>query len=168
MTPKKSETLEVRLSHPLKAAFMARCRAGGHTASEAVRGLIEAHLAAADQVSPKLRPKRDGRRFMRIGIAGAAALALGAVAAPSLARPSLQATFTALDARHDGRLSFDEYAAGASVQATVSLANRAARAPATSLQPGVRDAVLHAEFAAMDADHDGEVTFEEFRRYYRD
>jgi len=165
MSSKKSETLEVRLSHPLKVAFMARCRAGGGSASETVRGLIEGYLAAPVASSASRRAP-SGKALIRFGVAGAAALALGAVAAPSLARPSLQASFDRLDARHEGRLSFDEYAAGASVQ--VGLAGRAARAPAPSLAPRLRDAVLRAEFAAMDLDHDGAVSFEEFRRSYRD
>jgi hypothetical protein len=165
MSSKKSEVLEVRLSHPLKIAFMARCRAGGASASETVRGLIEGYLAAPAGSSPSRRAP-SGKHLFRFGVAGAAALALGAVAAPSLARPSLQASFNALDARHSGRLSFEEFAAGASV--SVNLADRAARAPAPALPPQLRDAVLRAEFAAMDADHDGAVSFEEFRRYYRD
>jgi len=165
MSSKKSEVLEVRLSHPLKAAFMARRAAEGGSASETVRELIEGYLAAP-AASSAPRPARPGGPLLRFGVAGAAALALGAVAAPSLARPSLQATYNALDARRDGRLSFDEFAAGASV--SVSLADRAARAPAPPLPPQLRTAVLRAEFAAMDADHDGAVTFAEFRRHYRD
>jgi len=32
-SPKKTETVEIRLSHAAKTAFMARCRAEGMTAS---------------------------------------------------------------------------------------------------------------------------------------
>ena len=43
--PKKSETLEIRLPHEAKQAFMARCRDEGVSASQALRGFIEAQIA---------------------------------------------------------------------------------------------------------------------------
>ena len=103
--PKKSEFLEVRIPHPTKTAFMARCREDGRSASEAVRAFIEGELAA--------RPRR---RFKAAHLAaGALALAAaGAAAAPSLAdgfraRDSREAQFRALDANHDGAVSLPEY-----------------------------------------------------------
>ena len=101
--PKKSEFLEVRIPHPTKTAFMARCRDEGRSASEAVRGFIEAELAAA--------PSR--RRFRPAHlIAGALALAAaGAAAAPSLADSFRAADFHRLDANGDGVLSLPEYVA---------------------------------------------------------
>jgi len=100
---KKSESLEIRIPYPTKQAFMARCRDEGRSASEALRGLIDAQLDG-----PKAPPAR--RRPWRL-IAGAlVAAAVGAAAVPSLARPGLRAAeFTALDANHDGVLSFSEY-----------------------------------------------------------
>src|SRR6185437_8117589 len=97
--PKKSETLEIRLPHALKQAFMARCRDEGRSASEAVRDYIERSV-----IEPR-RPNR-GLRWAAVGLA---AVSLGAVAAPSLARPSLPAQFARLDADHDGRLSRAEF-----------------------------------------------------------
>ncbi len=80
---KKSETLEVRLSLESKAAFMTLCRQQGRTASEAVRAFVDSELHSP--VTP--RPSRTSP--LRIGIAAAAAgLAVGAVAAPTLARPA--------------------------------------------------------------------------------
>lgn len=78
--PKKSETLEVRLSHAEKADFMARCRAEGLTASEAVRGLIAGRTD---------RPARRKGLGWTIAAALGAGLAVGAIAAPSLAQSSL-------------------------------------------------------------------------------
>ena len=103
--PKKSETLEVRLPHETKAAFMARCRHDGQTASEAVRGFIETELAA-DVPSPG-----PGKRLWHVVAAAAAGLALGAVAAPSLAHTTSvdQAAFERLDRNHDGALSLAEF-----------------------------------------------------------
>jgi len=101
--PKKSETLEVRLAHQTKAAFMARCRHDGQTASEAVRGFIEAELAVG--------PRRTRSRLWQMTAAAAAGLTLGAVAAPSLARTvsADEAAFARLDQNHDGALSLAEF-----------------------------------------------------------
>ena len=102
-TPKKSETLEVRLPHQTKLAFMARCRDGGQTASEAVRGFIDTELRG--------RPHAGRTRLWQTLVAAAAGLALGAVAAPSLARtpPEDEGVFQQLDRNHDGALSLTEF-----------------------------------------------------------
>lgn len=104
-SPKKSETLEVRLPHHTKTAFMARCRHEGQTASEAVRGFIEAELVA------RAGAPRRIKRLWHVATAAAAGLALGAVAAPSLARTASAdpAAFARLDANHDGALSPAEF-----------------------------------------------------------
>ena len=103
--PKKSEVLEVRLPHETKTAFMTRCRETRRTASEAVRVFIDQELAG--------RPSRPRRRGLvwRVLAAALAGLAVGAVAAPSLARPisASHGTFDRLDANHDGALSFEEF-----------------------------------------------------------
>ncbi len=103
--PKKSETLEIRLPHQTKTAFMARCRVDGQTASEAVRSFIEAELVAGDR-----RPRGRMRLWQTVA-AAIAGLALGAVAAPSLARTpsSPDAAFEKLDRDHSGQLSLAEF-----------------------------------------------------------
>lgn len=100
---KKSETLEVRLPYQTKTAFMARCRDDGQTASEAVRGFIESELAAG--------ARRARSRLWQMTAAAAGGLALGAVAAPSLARTvsADEAAFARLDRNHDGALSIAEF-----------------------------------------------------------
>ena len=107
---KKSETLEIRLPYPTKVAFMARCRDEGRTASEALRGFIDG------AVEPR-RPAKAPRKL----IAGALiAAAVGAIALPSLAHPTLRtqldhlaaaADFARLDTNHDGKLSLAEFTA---------------------------------------------------------
>jgi hypothetical protein len=82
---------------------MARCRAEGRTASHVLRRFIDAELAA--------RPRRfDGRLLLAAVLA---ALALGGVAAPSLAESvtPTRTAFDRLDRDHDGRLSFEEFRA---------------------------------------------------------
>lgn len=99
--PKKSESLEIRIPYPTKQAFMAHCRAEGRSASEELRTFIEGRIAAH---SP-----RGGRR-PRPWIAGALiAAAVGAMAAPALARATIVTGFEHLDANHDGRVAEAEF-----------------------------------------------------------
>jgi hypothetical protein len=101
---KKSEVLEVRLPHETKTAFMARCRETRRTASQAVRSFIDQELEGRTS-----KPRRRGL-IWRVVAAAFAGLAVGAVAAPSLARPiTAHAAFDRLDANHDGSLSYDEF-----------------------------------------------------------
>lgn len=101
--PKKSETLEIRLSHEDKQAFMARCRAEGVTASEVLRSLIE---------TPVARPKRSVKPWQAL-VAALAGLLIGAVAAPSIAQalPGSRAAFDQMDTNRDGVISFAEFRA---------------------------------------------------------
>jgi anti-sigma factor RsiW len=99
--PKKSETLEVRLPLETKAAFMARCRDAGLTASEVVRGLIE-----REPLAPPAR-----LRGWQAGLLAAAGIAIGAVAAPSIAQalPGSRAAFDQMDSNRDGVVTFSEF-----------------------------------------------------------
>ena len=116
---KKSETLEIRLPYPTKLAFMARCRDDGRSAREALRGFI------ADELDGS-RVTRPIRRADRLIVGALVAAAMGAVALPSLAHPSLRtefdrmtkgadaftlADFQRLDTNHDGKISYAEFRA---------------------------------------------------------
>lgn len=102
---KKSESLEIRIPYPTKEAFMARCRADGRSASEALRAFIDQQLEAP--AKPRL-----SRRTLRLVAGAAIAAAVGAAALPSLARPSIAAAqFDRIDANHDGVLSRAEFTA---------------------------------------------------------
>jgi len=102
--PKKSETIEVRLSHEAKAAFMERCRQEQLTASEAIRLFID------DRLDPRPIPRRRRAPSWRIVAAGVAGAALG-MAAPSLAwaGQNTRPVFDQLDQNHDGVLSYQEF-----------------------------------------------------------
>ena len=104
--PKKSETLEIRLPHAAKAAFMERCRAAGVTASEVVRGLIEAEAPSA----PMARRRMTGWQAAAAAVAG---LVIGAAAAPSIAQalPGSRVAFDQMDADRDGVVTFEEFQA---------------------------------------------------------
>jgi hypothetical protein len=106
--PKKSESLEIRIPYPTKQAFMARCRDEGRSASEVLRGLIELNLA--DETTEVAKAAR--RRF-RLIAGTLIALAVGAVAVPSLARAPHEAqsrrAFERLDADHNGVVSYQEF-----------------------------------------------------------
>lgn len=104
--PKKSETLEIRLPHASKLAFMERCRAAGLTASEVMRGLIENEAT----VGPKARRTMKGWQALAAAVAG---IVIGAAAAPSIAQalPGSRTAFDQMDANHDGVVSFAEFQA---------------------------------------------------------
>ena len=100
--PKKSESLEIRIPYPTKTAFMALCQARGRSASEDLRGFIEQQLAAP--AAP-----RAGFRLRQIAVGALIAAAMGAAAAPALARAGAATGFERLDANHDRRISEAEF-----------------------------------------------------------
>jgi hypothetical protein len=156
-TLKKTESLEIRLPHATKQAFMARCRSEGRSASEAMRAFIEASVADP-------APARS-KAPVRLLAAGAALLAFGAMAAPSLAHPGLPAQFARLDANHDGLLSPEEFAGAASLKIAVSV-GAGERLADGSPDAGLRDRLIRREFDRIDADRNGRISLAELRRYY--
>ncbi len=102
---KKSETLEVRLGHAAKTAFMDQCRRNGSTASDVVRDFIDGRIRG--------KPARRSSIGMAHALAAAVAgLAIGAAAAPSVAQTGTHApTFERLDGDRDGVLTPAEFAA---------------------------------------------------------
>lgn len=105
--PKKSETIEVRVPYGAKTAFAERCRENGQTVSEALRGFMEREIGTG-------RTGRVRTKLWHAVAALAAGLALGAVAAPSLAQTTQgahgsRAAFERLDRNGDGVVSYDEF-----------------------------------------------------------
>ena len=141
-----------------KQAFMARCRADGTTASEAVRRFIDQHLAA--QAPP--------RRKWRLAAGAAVCIAAGAIAVPSLARTGLRADFDALDRNGDARVSFAEYSAEAVIEVGGKAGAQRLRVSAERRagdRARLRTLVLRTVFDRLDDDRDGAVSFDEYRRH---
>ena len=115
---KKSETLEVRIPHETKQAFLVACREDGTTASEVVREQVQTYLDArerppleADTRTLIMTLASNVRRYApRVAAGGVLAIGLTAVAVlPSAAAPDFKAQFTRLDVNGDGVLSVDEF-----------------------------------------------------------
>lgn len=114
---KKSETLEVRIPHETKQAFLTACREDGTTASEVVRDCVQTYLDMRERPClPKERalvmnlPQPLRRYGPRIAAGALAAIGLATFAAlPSAAAPDLAAIFKNLDADSDGVLTTEEF-----------------------------------------------------------
>lgn len=115
---KKSETLEVRIPHETKQAFLTACREDGTTASEVVREQVQSYLDArerppieADKRTLFMTLPSNVRRYApRAAAGGALAIGLTALAVlPSAAAPDFKAQFSRLDVNSDGVLSVDEF-----------------------------------------------------------
>jgi hypothetical protein len=103
---KKNDSIEIRLPDEAKAAFRAKCRQDGRTASEAVRSFID------EQLEPGGRVRRRRRALWRFGLAVTAGAVLGGgLAAPSIAASAnnSRSAFQALDRDRDGALTYEEF-----------------------------------------------------------
>ena len=126
-TPKKSETLEVRIPWETKLELAAACREDNTTASEVVRQgisdyLARRQLAAAQTPAPAapvpqpqtaqlltlIPPPMRKKRYL---VAGIGAIGLAAAAALPSAAADSRSTFSQLDTNKDGKLSPQEFAA---------------------------------------------------------
>ncbi len=156
---KKTETLELRLPYETKQAFMACCRAAGRSASEELRGFI------AGYVEDRGARKRDRKRLaIRIGLVSVALAAATAVAEPALARASVSASFAQIDATHDGRISFAEFARAVKPDVALDVGPTAPLAE-SGLSPDLKARILRESFDRIDINRDGEISLAEFRRY---
>jgi Ca2+-binding EF-hand superfamily protein len=118
--PKKSDTLEVRMPHETKRAFLAACRKDGQTASNVVRTFVEGYLSRAalqDHMTPAWSIRRIWRSHaVRVGAIAAGAASVGALALVTLSTTppakilDRRGTFAFLDADDDGLLTVSEYA----------------------------------------------------------
>lgn len=108
--PKKSESLEVRLAHPVKEAFMARARHRGQSASVLLRDFIDAYLANTDPSAEKRSIRK--RLIMRLAAVSfvVSVVALYSVLPTAVsASPDLKSLFERLDRDGNGLLSSTEF-----------------------------------------------------------
>ena len=187
--PKKSETLEVRVPHATKQAFMARCREEGRSASEVVREFIDGYLAR-----PSIQPERRkimSNLFQPSLMAAAFAAAAVALLGPTAGRagPDLRQTFRAIDRNGDQTISLAEFLEHSKQNIMVSrLAPAGADAPGAPgarpftlmlpLHSGARPHVVdgdppppefvRARFAELDAGRDGAISFAEFEAHHQE
>ncbi|NYT39639.1 EF-hand domain-containing protein [Sphingomonas sp. R-74633] len=160
--PKKSDTIEVRLPHAVKRAFMEHCRAEGRTASDVVRGFVEARLADGPPEPPAPR--------LRLAVAAAMCGALGmAMPAAVASAPDLRPSFAMADRNHDGLLTPDEYGARPQPPGRECGPHHVLALPlrdgAISHARGMRPFMIGAadfSFAGSDANKDGKVSFTEY------
>ena len=145
---KKSESIEVRLPHAMKEAFMAHCQARRTTASAAIRGFVEAQLGACV-------PRQPMRRLAR------PMLAAGMLAASA---PNFRPEFNTLDRNRDGVVDKREYG---DVQPRFRACDCPLALPLKriSLDKGPRPFAVRkddAAFATLDRNGDGQVSPGEF------
>jgi Ca2+-binding EF-hand superfamily protein/antitoxin component of RelBE/YafQ-DinJ toxin-antitoxin module len=118
-SPKKTEMIEVRVSHETKRAFLEACGSVGRTASDVIRESIDDFIDQRRQPQPVVKEEAAGKVFTLIPRAvrkkryvavGAAAVGLSLFAAlPSAAAPDLAAAFKRLDTNGDGVLTDAEF-----------------------------------------------------------
>ncbi len=162
--PKKSDTIEVRLPHAVKRAFMEQCRAEGRTASDVVRGFVEARLTGEPP-----RPSLAHRWFRPLAAAGMIGAIGLAMPAAVTAAPDFRPSYAAFDTNHDGVLTPDEFGPKrveprfpCGEHRVMALPLRRASMPEVR---GLRPfAVSASDFALAkaDANKDGKVSFTEF------
>lgn len=187
-SPKKTDTLEVRLSHAAKQAFMARARERGRTASAVLREFVDSYVAEAPATETKPMITRYLKPAAATSIA-ASALALYALSPTAVAAaPDLRAVFEKLDRNQDGALSAEEFLARHGGD-TVFVRHDSEPAPEAGPAPAARpfmiplkegahpphltsgaspdaSTALRGAFAAQDGDSNGAVSFGEFEAHH--
>jgi Ca2+-binding EF-hand superfamily protein len=114
--PKKSEMVEVRVSHETKRDFLAACRTAGRSASDVIREGMQVFIdrqtppktAPETNVTP-LKKRRFRKRYLIVGVAATGLAGLAAL--PSAATPDFANMFAQLDTDKDGALTPEEFAA---------------------------------------------------------
>jgi Ca2+-binding EF-hand superfamily protein len=164
---KKTETLEIRISHETKAAFMAACKARGATASAVIRGFIDQVISEARRAQVQLQKTvRPVTMIFKNAYARAAAvaglLAVGVIAAtPSVAAdPRLAAVLQWWDANRDGGVSLEEFVD----MSKKTVCGGAVGIGVTTKEIPYPDEPPAAMFRRLDSNHDGVLSLPELAR----
>lgn len=168
---KKSDSIEVRVPHAVKRAFMERCRREGLTASAAIRAFVEAEIEGGKPMRVRSR-----LRVARPAVAGiAAALAAALVIGPATvsAAPDFGPGFAALDHNHDGAISPGEYGDPRPKPGQPGCGKGELLLPlARESMPevhGIRPFAVKASdfiFATVDSDHDNRISRQEYAKHW--
>ncbi len=168
---KKTETIEVRISHEKKQDFMAACRDRGSSASAVIRNFIDAYVMDADRAPhPNLIKEFTMVRFIQSTRGRLAALvgclAIGAVmATPSVAAdPRVEAVFQWWDADHDGGVSLEEFMDEAKNNDSAPPPGSAFEIGMTTKEVPSPDEPRDAMFRRLDSNHDGVLSLAELDR----
>lgn len=177
--PKKTDSLEVRLPHAVKKAFMARARSRGRTASSLVREFVDSYLAGTDPATERRKMLKRIATPAALSSLVATALALHLPSAASAA-PDFKSLFDQLDGDKDGQLSADEFARRSQTDVLFShdapdlghvvpmmIVVHSGRHEALSGEPSPgAHAATREMFVRLDGDDDGVVTFGEFESHH--
>lgn len=166
--PKKTETIEIRLSHELKSALADLSRSQHRTMSETVRALIERRVdGPVSQHATGDLPMRHTviTRNLRSAALALPVLVLAALyvlagQGPATASEEARVFFAELDRDGDGEIVLDEVLAFAEADGwEVDDACATGSAPAD--EPCTLAALVDERFAASDANGDGRVVYAE-------
>jgi hypothetical protein len=162
--PKKTESLEVRVSHETKTAFMAACAKAGVSASTVLRRCMARHIAAADRAPSRRKELAMLSDQLRRPIPAAAAATLTGLAATMLVTPAqaaidprVAAVFDWMDADGNGGIDAGEFA-GTNTNMPSSDAIVIEMTGRTPPSPGETRAGL---FRRLDTNHDSLLTADE-------
>jgi Ca2+-binding EF-hand superfamily protein len=165
--PKKSESIEVRLSHEAKQALMSKAGLEGRSASEILRECIGRYLNP-----PREKTRSQWKLWqpvVAIGLGSVALLFAYSLSTPATAVPNLRPMFESLDKDHNGLIDPREYAGQRIVMLT---SNGSSGGPVMLQMTDPSNTLassyqLRADFAGADTNEDGVVSYEEFAAYRR-
>ncbi|MEO1037991.1 MAG: EF-hand domain-containing protein [Pseudomonadota bacterium] len=173
---KKSEMLEVRMSHPQKLALLEHCKANDMPASALVRTLIDDHLAG--RTAPQQRRhttltqrietmtvtvRHHSRLVAGSALAMAGALIMG-VTTPSVASDG-RAAFQQMDANQDSAISRNEFVDSVTEHQSAMTVRHEGEIHTIPRRRLIGAA--HAEFERYDRNQDGYIVFDEFSGRYQ-
>lgn len=168
--PKKTDSIEVRVSTETKTAFMEACGANRTSASAVLRSFIDRYIRSNPQRRSSWKEEfkmlSKGKLTWRTALVAAVVTASGGLTMMTVAAPARAATdarlaalFQLLDADRSGRISSTEFAGPISTSpplGAISIVVDTRSRPANESRAEL--------FARLDADRDGEVSSPELAK----